>query len=301
MNIFSMLRRKRSEKIAEIVEHSKLFSRYLFLILGVLIYAVSYNLFFLKNNIVYGGVSGISIITKQYINPTLMILISSIILLIVSYFTLGKKSTLNSVVGTLLFPLFVELTKNIGDYIIISNEDLLLIAIIGGVSVGIGSGIVFKTGFTTGGTDIINQIVSKYFKISIGTSMLVTDGIIVVIGGFFFGWTRVLYAIIVLYIISIMVDKVVLGISSTKALYITTSKEDDIGDYLMNELNLGVTIIETTGGYSNKKKNMIMSVIPTSEYFRTKEGIRQIDPTAMIVASDAYQSVGTYRSKRGGK
>ncbi len=93
------------------------------------------------------------------------------------------------------------------------------------------SGIVFKTGFTTGGTDILNQIVSKYFKVSIGTSMIITDGIIVLAGGFFFGWTRVLYAIIVLYIISLMVDKVVLGISSMKALYITTTQEADISDY----------------------------------------------------------------------
>lgn len=264
-----------------------------------MLYAIAYNLFFLKNNIVYGGVAGIAIITKKLIDPTLMIVILTLILLIISFIALGKKESLKSLVGSLLYPLFIYLTRNIGDIFSISNDNLLLIAIIGGVCMGIGSGIVFKTGFTTGGTDILNQIFAKYFKVSIGTSMMFTDGLIVLAGGFFFGWTRVLYALIVLYIISLMVDKVVLGIASTKALYITTSEDEEIVDYLINSLNLGVTIIETVGGYSNKKRKMLMSVIPTSEYFRVKEGIHEIDENAVIVATDAYQAEGTYGRIRG--
>src|SRR5574344_488491 len=154
--------KKETAEILKKVEHAHLFKRYVYLIIGVLIYAVTYNLFFLKNNLVCGGVSGISIITKSLINPTLMIAILSLLLLIISYFALGSKKTLNSVVGSILFPLFVELTKNASNYIKISNDNLLLIAIIGGVCMGVGSGIVFKTGFTTGGTDIVNQILSKY-------------------------------------------------------------------------------------------------------------------------------------------
>ena len=293
MGLLSKIHHRNSERILKAVEKAHLLKRYIYLVVGVLIYAISYNLFFLKNNLVFGGVSGISIITQKIVDPSIMILVLSIILLIISFFTLGKKETLNSIVGSLLFPLFVELTKNIDSYIHISNDNLLLIALIGGVCVGIGSGIVFKTGFTTGGTDILNQIVAKYFKISIGNAMIITDGIIVLVGGFFFGWTRVLYAIIVLYIISLMVDKVVLGISSMKALYITTTEEADISDYLMNSLGLGVTIIETRGGYTHKKTHMIMSVIPTSDYFRVKEGINEIDKNAIIIATDAYQAQGT--------
>lgn len=299
MRIFSRFRRKHSDRILRIVEHAHLLKRYILLICGVLLYAIAYNLFFLKNNIVYGGVAGIAIITKKLIDPTLMIVILTLILLIISFIALGKKESLKSLVGSLLYPLFIYLTRNIGDVFSISNDNLLLIAIIGGVCMGIGSGIVFKTGFTTGGTDILNQIFSKYFKVSIGTSMMFTDGLIVLAGGFFFGWTRVLYALIVLYIISLMVDKVVLGIASTKALYITTSEDEEIVDYLINSLNLGVTIIETVGGYSNKKRKMLMSVIPTSEYFRVKEGIHEIDENAVIVATDAYQAEGTYGRIRG--
>ncbi len=294
MNLFRKLREKRKKNVLQLVQKAHLFKRYIFLFIGTLVYALAYNLFFFKNNIVYGGASGISIIAQNLIDPSLTILVLNIFLLILSFFLLGKRQTIDSVVGSILFPLFVKLTADIGNYIIIDNSDLLLITIIGGVCVGIASGIVFKSGFTTGGTDILNQIISKYFKISIGTSMLLIDGVIVLIGGFFFGWTRVLYAIIVLYIINILVDKVVLGISNNKAVYITTDKDDEVIDYLLNELKLGITLIETRGGYTNKKDQIIMCVVPTSEYFKVSEGIDQIDPKAVILVTDAYQTSGTY-------
>lgn len=297
MRLFRRLRRKKSDKILKIVEKAHLFKRYVFLLIGTLIYALAYNLFFFKNNIVYGGASGISIITQKIIDPSAMIFILNVLFLIMSLIFLGKKQTFNSVVGSLLYPLFVNLTKDVGNYIKIDNSNLLLIAIIGGVCVGTAAGIVFKSGFTTGGTDILNQIVAKYFKVSMGTSMLLTDGVITIIGGFFFGWTKVLYAIIVLYIINIMVDKVVLGISSSKAVYITTDEDDAVIDYLLNELNLGITLIETRGGYTNRKDQIIMCVVPTSDYFVVSEGIEHIDPKAVILVTDAYQTSGTYSGK----
>lgn len=294
MKLFKRIKEKRKQNILQLVEKTHLLKRYVLLVIAVVIYAVAYNLFFFKNNIVYGGASGISIITQSLIEPSVMILILNVFFLTLSFFLLGKKQTLDSVVGSLLFPIFVKLTSNIGNYIVIDNSDLLLITIIGGVCVGFAAGIVFKSGFTTGGTDILNQIVSKYFKVSIGTAMLMTDGIIVLIGGFFFGWTRVLYAMIVLYIINIMVDKVVLGISRNKAVYITTNEDDRVCDYLLNELKLGITLIETRGGYTNKKDQIIMCVVPTGEYFKVSEGIEQIDPKAVVLVTDAYQTSGTY-------
>lgn len=294
MKLFKRIREKRKHNVLQLVEKAHLLKRYVLLVIAVGIYAVAYNLFFFKNNIVYGGASGISIITQNLIEPSIMLLILNVFFLALSFFLLGKKQTLDSVVGSLLFPVFVRLTANIGEYIVIDNSDLLLITIIGGVCVGFAAGIVFKSGFTTGGTDILNQIVSKYLKVSIGTAMFMTDGIIVLIGGFFFGWTRVLYAMIVLYIINIMVDKVVLGISNNKAVYITTDEDDRVCDYLLNELKLGITLLETRGGYTNKKDQIIMCVVPTSEYFKVSEGIEHIDPKAVVLVTDAYQTSGTY-------
>ena len=294
MKLLNKIKKNKKKDVLKIVEKKHIIRKYIYLIIATLIYAISYNLFFYKNNIVYGGVSGISIIFKNYVDPTFLIFILNIFVLILSLIFLGKKSTLKSVLGSILFPLFIKLTYNITDYIKLDNDNLLLITIFGGVCVGIASGIVFRSGFTTGGTDIINQIVSKYFKVSVGTSMILVDGLIAFLSGFFFGWTRVLYALIVIYIINIMVDKVMLGISSSKAIYITTDKDEDVWNYLLNELKLGVTLIETRGGFTYKKDEMIMCVVSTIDYFKVTDGVKQIDKNAVILVTDAYQTYKTY-------
>lgn len=294
MKLFNIFKKNKKSNVLQKVEKSHLFKRYFLLIVGLFIYSIGYNLFLKENNIVSGGASGISILTKDLIDPSIMLLILNIVFLIMSLIFLGKKDTLNTVLGSLLLPVFVKLTANIGNYIKIDNSDLLLVSIIGGVLIGFSLGLVFKAGFTSGGTDTLNKIVSKYAKVSLGTAMILTDGFIVLAGAFVFGWTKALYAIIILYIINIMVDKVVLGISSNKCIYITTEKDDDVINYLINELKLGTTLIETRGGYSNKKDQIVMCVAPTSEYFKIKEGIEQIDPAAVLVITDAYQTHGIY-------
>ena len=266
--------------------------RYLTLIVGLFLYAFAYNLFLKTNNLVTGDVDGIATIFKSTINPNLLIAILCILLLIISFPLLGVKTSMGSVIGTILFQIFVILTSNVADIIKIDSSDLLLIAIVAGVIRGIGYGLTFKMGFTTGGTDILNQIVAKYFKMSVGNAMIIVDGSIVVIGGFVYGWTNMLYALIVLYILSVITDKIMLGISKSKAFYIITSEEDKVKDYIMNTLNHGVTIFPVKGGYTKEREKMLMCVIPTREYYKLKEGISKIDGEAFFVITDAYEVRG---------
>lgn len=280
------------KKIEKSIRRNNFMYRYSMLAIGIFISAIGYNLFMLNNDIVAGDVGGIAIITKNIIDPSLMILLLSIFLLIVSFIFLGKEKTIGSIMGSLLFPLFVYLTTNITSFIKIERDDLLLISIFAGLFNGFGSGLVFKYGFTTGGTDVLNQIVSVYGKMSIGKGMIVTDGLIVLIGGFFFGWTKVLYAIIILYITSVLSDRVVLGISSNKAFYIITEKEDEVKKYILNNLTYGITIIEGRGGYSNNNQKILLCLIPSRKYFEVKEGLELIDKKAFIIVTDAYQSEG---------
>lgn len=266
--------------------------RYLTLIVGLFLYAFAYNLFLKTNNLVTGDVDGIATIFKSTINPNLLIAILCILLLIISFPLLGVKTSMGSVIGTILFPIFVILTSNVADIIKIDSSDLFLIAIVAGVIRGIGYGLTFKMGFTTGGTDILNQIVAKYFKMSVGNAMIIVDGSIVVIGGFVYGWTNMLYALIVLYILSVITDKIMLGISKSKAFYIITSEEDKVKDYIMNTLNHGVTIFPVKGGYTKEREKMLMCVIPTREYYKLKEGISKIDGEAFFVITDAYEVRG---------
>lgn len=287
-------KRKISENILENIYQKFRIRRYIQLVIGIFIMAVTFNLFLYPNDIVFGGVSGLAIIANRLFNieASMFIYASSSILLIVSYFALGKEKTLGSIVGSLLFPLFVQLTGNVGTYITIANSEVLLCALFGGVLYGFGAGLVFKAGFTSGGTDIINQIFSKYLHISMGNAMLISDGLIVILGAFVFGVNKLMYALIVIYIIGIMTDKVLLGISDSKAFYIITEKDDEVKDYILNYLGHGVTIFDTRGGFTKEKQKLLMCVVPTKEYFKLKEGIHEIDNKSFFVVTDAYEVSG---------
>jgi len=267
--------------------------RYLQLIVGIFLAAVAFNLFILPNDIVYGGVSGISIIVQNFfpITPSVFIFVSSMVLLLLSFLFLGKEKSMRSVVGSFLFPIFIEITSKL-DLLIKIDADPFLMALFGGVIYGFGVGLVFKAGFTTGGTDILNQIMEKYMKVSLGNSMLIIDGTIVLLGAFVFGFTKFMYGILILYLISILTDRVLLGISSSKAFYIISSKPDEICDYIIQELNHSVTVLDAKGGYSKEKNPVLFAVVPTKEYFKFKEGIAFIDPDAFFSVVDAYEVMG---------
>ena len=260
---------------------------------GVTIVALAFNLLVLPSKIVY-GMNGVGVMLNSIygIDPSLVILIGSSILLILSYFTLGKMKTINSILGTLSVPILIKLTENINHYVVINQDDSLLIVLMGAALTGFGLGLVFKSGFSTGGTDILNQIVSKYFKMSLGNAMFFTDGLIIVCGIFVFGWTNFMYSILSLYIISIMTDKVVLGISNSKAFYIITEHETDVKRFITQYLNHGVTVFDVRGGYTGNNKKMIMCIIPTKEYYLFKEGISNIDSKAFFVVTDSYEVSG---------
>lgn len=278
--------------IKEIYKKGRL-KRWAEFLLGVLIVAIAYNLFLLPAKVVY-GVGGLGIIFNSLfkIDPSLVILVSSVILLFLSLILLGKEETKKTVIGSLLYPVFVKLTSSVGQIVDLSNTDSLLIVLFGAVISGFGLGLIFKAGFTTGGTDILNQIVSKYFKMSMGNSMFFTDGIIILSSVFVFGWTKIMYSIISLYIISIMTDKVILGISNSKAFYIITDHEEEVKKFVLKHLSHGVTILDAKGGFTGQNQKVIMCIIPTKEYFIAKEGIHEIDSNAFFVVTDAYEVSG---------
>ena len=238
--------------------------------------------------------SGASVILNSVFgwDNSLVILTGSCILLIASYFLLGWEKTRGSILGSLLFPVCVKLTANIGAYIDIDSTQLLLTTIFGAVLYGFGAGMIFKAGYTSGGTDILNQILSKYLHISIGNSILMSDGLIVISSAFVFGINKLMYSLIILYIVSFITDRVILGISDSKAFYIITDEEEKVKDYILKYLNHGVTIFNAKGGYKKEKQTVLMCVLPTKEYYKLKEGLHEIDPDSFFVVTDAYEVFG---------
>ena len=137
--------------------------RYFYLIVGVIICACTYNIFILPNNIVFGGVGGISIIANHFlgVKPSIFMLGCSFVLCLIGFVFLPREKVMRSVVGAILLPIFVELTSFLSDLVVIKDADMLVISLFGGVFYGIGVGIVYKYGFTLGGTDFLTQIVLK--------------------------------------------------------------------------------------------------------------------------------------------
>lgn len=278
--------------IREIYKKDRLV-RYAFFLLGMLIISLSYNVFVLPNDIVYGvGGLGVIFYRTMGIDPSIVIMIGSVLLLILSYFLLGWEATRNSIIGSLLYPVFVKITVPLSGYFDFGTTETIVTVICGSVLSGFGLGLVFKSGFTTGGTDILNQIVSKYFKVSIGKAMLFTDGIIIAIALFVFGFQKFIYSIINMYIIGVITDKVILGISESKCFYIITAHETEIKKYILNNLSHGITVLDARGGYTGNVMKVIMCIIPTKEYFKAKEGIQSIDPNAFFLVTDAYEVSG---------
>jgi uncharacterized membrane-anchored protein YitT (DUF2179 family) len=284
------IKEKRINKILDNIDHKHLFQRYLLLAIGCFISAFAFNVFFSQYGIVCFGVSGLSLIFKKIgINPATFILIANIFLLVISYIFLGKQKTKHAIVGSLMLPVFVYLTEYLVPYIKFENAELLVIALFGGILSGIGYGLIYKTNFNTGGTDIITEIVSKYTKVSLGKATWVSDGLVVLSGLLVSPLENVLYGFLIIYLISFMTDKVVLGISQSKAFYIVTEKELEVKEFLLSITNGGVTIINARGGYSNEKQSLLLGVVPTRQYFIVKEGLREIDKNIFFLACDAYE------------
>lgn len=268
--------------------------RYLELIIGVFLLAIAFNLFMFPNKIVL-NFSGIAIIINNFlgIEPSIIIFVLTVLLLVIGYFTIGPKKIKNTILGALGYPLLVELTKPLTNYIVIDNSDVLLSVIFGSFIYGIGQGLVFRAGFSTGGSDTVMQILNKYFKISLGKANMVLNLIIISLGVFTFGITRLMYSLVFLYILSAVMDKVILGISNAKAFYIITDYDKEIKTYITRKLGRGVTVIEARGGFTNNKEKLLMCIIPTREYFILKDAINEIDKDAVLLITDVYESKGS--------
>ncbi len=281
------------EKIIEAVYNNDKVKRYVLFILAVLIQAIAFNVFILPCNLIF-GVSGISVILHDTLNltPSLIILLANILLIIASFTFLGKDATKGTILGSLIYPLFIELTSGLSNYIDLENTEIVVIALAGAVLTGIGSGIVFREGFTTGGSDVVKQILSEYGKMSLGKATIYVEGVIIIAGLLVFGWQSFIYSILVLAVMSVITDKVLIGISQYKTFQIVTTKEKEVKQFILNQLHHGVTEIEGRRAYTGNKQKILLSTLPTKEYFLAKEGILLIDPKAFFIVTDAYEVRG---------
>lgn len=289
------------KELTEIVQSKNFWPRLLVMIVGIFIMATTYNIFLLHYDLVIGGTSGIAIIVQELfeISPALFIFLAEAVLLIISFILLGAKTTGMTIVGSLLFPLFISITSKPCELIAtnVTFDSMLIITLISGLLFGLGSGLVYKMGYSTGGSDIIMQILNKYLNISSGIALFICNVIIIIAGAFVFGINKAIYGIIIIVINSTLVDKIMLGISDSKVFYITTKKPEEIKG-LINTMKTGYTLLKAEGGYTKHKTDVIMCVIHTKDYYLFKNVVQQVDPEAFIIITDCYEVYGGKRKEQ---
>ena len=226
------------------------------------------------------------------------ILIGNVLFLTISGLTLGFKETMMSTIGVTCYLAFVYLTQSFPDLINFSFDNVLLYVLAAGVVCGFGEALVYKSGFNTGGTSILAKVIQKYTKLPIGVLVRYMAYIVIAIGGFAFGYTSIMYSLIITAISTYLVDKMLIGISESKTFFIQTDKEDEVVDFIIEIIESGVTELDTKGGYSHKRKKMLMCVVPNDKYGVLKSAIQEIDPNAFIVVSDCYEVLGGTKRKK---
>ncbi len=263
------------------------------LVLGIFIYAMCFNLFLTPNNLVVSGFSGLAIVFHKIfnINANVFIYVANILVLFIGFFLLDLNKTKRNILGSILYPFMITVTMPISNYLMkyLVFDDFLIQILLATILFGVGSGLIYRSGFTTGGTDIIMQIINKYMKISESKSMLYTNAFIILMGIIVFGLNKGIYSFIILIGSTYFVDKIMFGIETSKLFYITTKKRKEVMKIIMQDFNTGLTCIPSKGGFSLIQDYMIMCVVANNDYYLLKQRILEIDPNAFIVIDTCYE------------
>lgn len=265
----------------------------LIIILGNILLAISTSLFVLPFNLDIGGLAGISVILAKWFNPSIVIFVLNWILFFIGWVFLKKDFALKTLLSTIVYPITVMLLKETGIANTIINEinDPLLAAIMAGVFVGVGLGLVFKVGGSTGGLDIPSLIVNKYFNIKISHATFAIDSVIVTLGIFFVSINSSLYGLISAFIGAYLIELITIRGNSSYMMHIVSNHIDEINNYIIVELERGSTFIGVKGGISKDEKEMIEVIFNEKEYYKIKHKIQEIDKDAFI---SVYKAVNVY-------
>lgn len=274
---------------------------YVYITIGVAIASFAFSFFLNPLNLVIGGVSGVGIILKNVINgfnPAFTILIVNIILLFLGLLLLGKDFFIKTTYGSIIFPIFIyifgKLYEGLNIDADIKNLDMVLIVLFSSILTGVGLGVVLKFGGTTGGTEVLQKIMHKYFHLSFSTSLYILDGI-VIIAGLALKVTDLevfLYAIIFTSLCGQAIDTVVYSGFNRRAVYIISKKNEQIKKYILDEIKRGLTSIRVVGEYTKNEQEMLLCVLNSNEYNRLKSIINEVDPNAFYFVVRAHEVGG---------
>ena len=269
-------------------------SDYLLITVGAFLQALAIRLFLVPGHLVNGGIGGLAQLINFYTGFPIgvMILIGNIPLLLIGWRHLGGRRfairTAFAVVGIAFFTDFLVLFLPAEGL----STDLVLNTLYGGVVSGIGYGLVYRGHGTSGGTDILVRIIHNWRSIPLSQSYLITDSLIMLLGGLTYSWTNALYAIIMLFISGIAAEVTTEGPNVVRTAFIITTQPDPVSQSILTDLERGVTSLDATGVYTGTKRSMLYCVITRSEVSVLKSLVLEADPDAFIVIGQAHEVLG---------
>lgn len=262
-------------------------------ILGSAIFAVGVNTFTTPNEIAPGGVTGIATmlhsITQAQMGTLTFLL--NIPLIILGLVVIGKRFTINTFRTLFILSVITNITEV---FLPVYTENALLAALFGGAAIGIGMGIIFLRGSTTGGTDILGRVLLRYFQhIPLGKILLAIDFVIVTFAAIYYGTLdAALYALVSVYVTERAMDSVLYGFNETRIAYVVTEHPIEVAQRVMDETDRGVTYLNGEGGYQRDKKLVIMCAMPSRQFAKFKRIVLEVDHAAFIMVSPASNVIG---------
>lgn len=284
---------------------SKIIVSWLGVLFGSVLIAIAYVLFNTPYNITPGGVYGLAIVINHFF-PDIMVgtigLSLDIPLLIISFIIFGRGSGFKTIAAALVLPIVMNaFTLFVGgtdptmilDGKINLTNDMLLASIFGGILTGIGLGIIVKSKATSGGTDVIGMVMTKYLRMPFSKSMLIVESCVIVSGLVVFGdWTLPLYSLISLFITSKVIDIIIDGTSTDKLLFIVSDKHEELRNYIIEELGRGGTYLKASGMYTKSDKMVIFVVVSRNQLPLMKDIIKSVDDKAFLTVVNAHEIMG---------
>lgn len=260
--------------------------------LGSAVFALAFKLFLEPNLIAPGGVSGVAIIVNHFfpVSTGLVIILINIPLLILGFVKFGYRFILSTAYATILSSILIDATAFLSPF----TRDPLLAAIYGGVLLGAGIGMVFSRGATTGGSDILVRLIKRRRPhLRMGQIILATDAVVVISAAVAFSNPdAALYAIITIYVQTLLVDAIVYGFDFAEVAYIISDRQHEISERIQTELSRGVTALCGKGGYTGESRKILMCAIKIRETASLHKIVEETDPHAFVIITRAKEIVG---------
>lgn len=295
-------------------KYFKYWKDYLMIISGCILTAISIDVFLVPFKIAPGGFAGLSTVIyyliEQKIPVGVLMLIMNIPLFVIGYKYIGKSFLLRTIFGTALLSIATDLLKPVTDIFVgkylepsgaVLSPDILLYSFFGGALMGIGIGLVFKSGATTGGTDLVAKIANHFVpSLTLGQVLLLVDIVVIIFASVIFkSFLLGLYAMVSIFITTKIMDSIIEGINFAKSIYIISDKSDIIAKHILKDLGRGVTSLNGVGMYTGANRKVLFCVVQKGQLPQLKKIVRSIDDKAFLILTDAREVLGEGFQKHG--